>query len=170
MDGTPAAQRTVALAEALAVRRGTSVLLAGLAPCDPAPDLESLHAQLTLDEYGVGQPLLWLALDDEACLTRALQALLPARRRLAAAGVPVAIRMLRSADPATELRALLARGRGLLVLTNPLDLGGALRTLTNDLLVQPPCSLYVAGLERSARRSWWHPLTELLRHVWHPSV
>lgn len=131
-------------------------------------DMETLQARLTLAEYGVVAPAVSQALDDEACLTRALRALLPARQRLAAAGIPVTIRMLRSANPAAELRGLLVSTRGALVLANPPELGGALRTLTGNLLSEPPCTVYVAGLARPARPPRWRILSRLLRQIWQP--
>ncbi|HEY7293855.1 MAG TPA: hypothetical protein VH916_02395 [Dehalococcoidia bacterium] len=170
VDGTRAAQRAVALAEKIAVRDDTAVLLVGLAPAGPALDIETLQARLTLDEYGVGAPAPLPPIDGEAYLTRVVRALVPAQRRLAAAGVPAALRMLRSHEPAAELRSLLADARGTLVLVNPRDLGGSLRALTGELLVEPPCNVYVAGLARPARAPRWHILTALVRCLWRPRV
>ncbi len=94
--------------------------------------------------------------------------MLPLQNVVAAAGIPVTIRLLRGEDLAGRLRALVTaeQPRPALVLGNPVRLYRPLRELTGDLLADAPCTAYVAGMERPEmkRPSPWRRLLARLRH------
>lgn len=157
VDGSEGAGRALAMAERIARRSGAQIIVLGLAPRTPPPDAAAIQAQLTLAELGLGTVAPAWAVDDEARLTLHLRLLLPMQQRLQAAGVPAVIRMLRDDDPVVQLRGIAggAPGRHALALSNPLTIRGPLRALTGALLVEPPCTVYVTGLQPavgSARR------------------
>jgi len=167
VDGSPASGLSVDLAIRLARLAQSEIVLidvlgsgleAGLiCPADAEPAL-----------FGEPGPIAPLLDDEERTARRLRQVLLPLRGRVSQAGIEVSARLLHSDQPAGEVRALVnaAGPDRALVLSNPLNLLPPLRQLTGDLLLEPPCTVYLTGTADSRAHSRTAVVLSLMRWVW----
>jgi nucleotide-binding universal stress UspA family protein len=172
VDASPACQRAVRMAIRVAEASLAEIVLVGVfAAARSTPDSgpREVGALLTLSDMGLAAPVPMQVMDDEQQVARMLwDTLIPLQRHVCSSGIPVTIRLLRG-DPAARLResvAVAPRGCAL-ALNNPLTLDGSLRELTGELLVQPPCTLYVTGLSCDGRSPRGRTITSMVRRLWH---
>ena len=153
VDSSPASIVAVNLATRLALQSGGQIILVDVS------DGTETEPVLPTDEET--QPANHLR-----------RVLLPLQNAVSAAGVEVSCRLLHGDDKGSQLRALISGagdGRAV-VLNNPLNLSGALRDVTGELLLQPPCTAYLAGVENSASASWTAILAGVARWLWHQLI
>ena len=106
-------------------------------------------------EMGLGLGQILPELDEKARVQQRYElVLMPLERRVAAAGVPVKLRVLRGENLSQQLRELLKRNspRPAVVLSNPLKLFGPLRELTSEFWANPHDVTYISGLVEMPRR------------------
>ena len=161
VDGSPSSGRAVDLAVRLALRSKGEIVLIDLFDGD-AGDAESS------DGEGGLAAAVSMAVAENRTAQRLRRLLLPLELRISAAGVEASGRMLHGAEPASHLRAIIgdAGSNRVLVLSNPLNLESPLRELTGDLLLTPPCTIYVTGAGRPAASAWRRILSGAMRSLW----
>jgi nucleotide-binding universal stress UspA family protein len=155
VDGSAAVDGALRMALALARHRHATIVLAGVPPL-AWPDRLEVNALVQASEMGVmpmvaSQPAVPAGGADarEEAASRTLwQVLLPRQRRLSAAGLPVAVKVLAEGRSSAELRELIAGGPAgsTLALTGSETLREPLLGITRELLLSPPCTLWVADL------------------------
>jgi nucleotide-binding universal stress UspA family protein len=154
VDASSASRRAVNLAIGIARDTGARIVLVDVLPdesVDAEPDPELVRALFMAAELGLGAaPILPPEDEQTRACRRVEQVLMPLRRLVHAAGVPVRTLLLRGRNPEAQLRFLVqtAAESHALVLSNPGALFSGVKELTGDLLLDPPCRLYVDGLDR----------------------
>jgi hypothetical protein len=169
VDGTAADERTLAMATRVAQNTGMHIVLVGFDPGDPLlPDPEAVAAQMTLAELGLGTVLLEPHLDAEARIMAIFHKLLLLQRRLVEAGVDSTIRLVHGDRFEHEIREVIAAAPhgSALALGNPMELFGPPRDVTAALIVAPPCSLFVTGVNNPTHSLRWYAIRWILRRVW----
>jgi nucleotide-binding universal stress UspA family protein len=174
VDAMAASQRAVELAIRVAKLNPTQIVLVALLPPRRAADEfepEEIEAMFMATERGLPAPVVIEPLDDEARVReRYDHVLLPLQKLVAAAGVPVTLRLLCGADLDRQLRELVAAETPgpALVLGNPLKLYRPLRKLTLELMADAPCTVYAAGIDAPRSRQPSFPerlLTRILQRA-----
>jgi nucleotide-binding universal stress UspA family protein len=166
MDGSPASSPALNLAIRLARQSRSEIVLVDL-----LGSATEAHASRVaeLAEDAMSCACETRQMDEEGrTVQRLRQILLPLQGEVQAAGVEASVRLLHGDAPADALRALVnaAGPDRALVLSHPLNVSGAMRQLTGDLLIQPPCTIYLTSATGSPRSTWRAIATGLLRWSW----
>jgi len=166
VDGSPASQLAVDLAIRLARHARSEIVLIDTLRGESE---SGASAAVDLGEDLPGYACTVATTTDQETRTaqRLRQVLLPLQGKVGEAGIQVSARLLHSAEPAGELRAIVnaAGPDRALVLSNPLNLLPPLRQLTGDLLLEPPCTVYLTGTTGSRAPSW-PTVLGLMRWLW----
>jgi hypothetical protein len=111
-------------------------------------DADDLHNLVITSQLGC-RPLTAMepAAEELRVSQRLRDVLLPLQRQVEAHDLPVALRLLRSGEPARELGETIggAPAESALLLSDPSQLFGPLRDLSYQLLLDPPCPVYLCG-------------------------
>jgi nucleotide-binding universal stress UspA family protein len=165
VDGSPASSAAVDLAIRVAQQSDSEILLVDML----SHAADDLALEPLVSEEWSPPPTQDVTLDEEGRTARRLrQVLLPLQGRVSEAGIAVSSRLLHGGRPARELRDLVtvAGPERALVLCNPLDLLGPLRELTGDLLLEPPCTVYLAASRHMRRSTSAAVAARLLSWLW----